>query len=64
MYSENDRRLANQLLTHSVELKKGDNIMIQCIGLNAIGLVRALASQVREMGAYPFLKIEDPETTG
>ena len=62
MYSENDRRLANQLLSHSVELKKGDNIMIQCIGLNAIGLVRALASQVREMGAYPFLKIEDPET--
>lgn len=62
MYTENDRKLATQLLTHSIVLNKGENIMIQCIGLNAIGLVRALVQQVREMNAHPFLKIEDPET--
>ena len=62
MYSENDLKLAKQLLTHSVELESGQNIMIQCIGLNAIGLVRALAKLVREMNGHPFIKIEDPET--
>jgi len=62
MYSENDLQLAKQLLTHSVELESGQNIMIQCIGLNAIGLVRALAELVREINGHPFIKLEDPET--
>ena len=62
MYTENDLKLARQLLTHSVELKSGQNIMIQCIGLNAIGLVRALAQLVRDLNAHPFIKLEDPET--
>lgn len=62
MYTEEDEKLANQLLTHSVNLQPGEKIMLQCIGLNAIGLLRALAQQVREMDAHPFLKIEDPET--
>ncbi|CAN5455735.1 aminopeptidase [soil metagenome] len=62
MYTAEDKNLATQLLTHSVELQQGEKIMIQCIGLNAIGLVRALAQQVRGIGAHPFLKIEDPET--
>ncbi len=62
MYSENDLKLAKQLLTHSVELESGQNIMIQCIGLNAIGLVRALAKLTREINGHPFIKIEDPET--
>ncbi|WP_340106037.1 aminopeptidase [Rhodohalobacter sp. 8-1] len=62
MYSDNDLNLAKQLLTHSVELEEGQNIMIQCIGLNAIGLVRALAKLVREINGHPFIKIEDPET--
>ncbi|NBC28265.1 MAG: aminopeptidase [Bacteroidetes bacterium] len=62
MYSENDRQLASQLIEHSVELKKGEHVLIQCIGLNAIGLVRALVRHTRDVGAHPFLKIEDPET--
>ena len=62
MYSENDLQLAKQLLTHSVELESGQNIMIQCIGMNAIGLVRALAQLTRDVNAHPFIKIEDPET--
>ena len=62
MYSENDLQLAKQLLTHSVELESGQNIMIQCIGMNAIGLVRALAQLTRDVNAHQFIKIEDPET--
>lgn len=62
MYTLQDQQLARQLLQHSIELQTNENVMIQLIGLNAIGLVRALTEQVRELGAHPFLKLEDPET--
>lgn len=62
MYTRNDQQLASQLLNHSTELQPGENIMLQLIGLNGIGLIRALAEQVRELGAHPFIKIEDAET--
>lgn len=62
MYTENDQKLAEQLLGHSVELQAGEKILLQCIGLNAIGLLRALARQVRQIDAHPFIQIEDPET--
>lgn len=35
--------------------------MLQLIGLNGIGLLRALVEEVRKRGANPFIKIEDPE---
>ncbi|MFU8812313.1 MAG: aminopeptidase [Balneolaceae bacterium] len=60
-YSPNDEQLAAQLLSHSTELQPGEHILIQTIGFNAIGLVRALAEQARDMGAHPHIKIEDPE---
>ena len=62
MYSSLDKKLAQQLLEHSVELQSGENIMVQLIGLNGIELVRALVEQIRKMGAHPFLKIDDAET--
>lgn len=61
-YSIEDAKLAKTLLTHSCELKKGENVMIQLVGLNGIGLVRALTELAREMGAHPFIRIEDSET--
>ena len=62
MYSSQDEQLAKQLISHSTELKSGENIMLQLVGLNGIGLIRALTAQIRAMGANPFLKIEDSET--
>ncbi len=61
MYSNNDQQLAEQLLNHSVELQEGQNILLQCIGLNGVGLIRALAELARKRGAHPFIKLEDPE---
>lgn len=61
IYTNEDKKLAKKLLTHSVELEKGENIMFQLIGLNGIGLIRALAEEARVMDAHPFIKIEDPE---
>lgn len=62
IYSSEDKKLAIQLLEHSVELQENENIMLQLIGLNGIGLIRALAETAREKNAHPFIKIEDPET--
>lgn len=62
MYTPEDKELALQLINHSTELKPGENVMLQLIGLNGIGLIRALAEEIRKIGAHPFIKIEDPET--
>jgi len=61
MYSTEDKQLAEKLLNHSVELQQDENIMLQLIGFNGIGLLRALTQSVRERKANPFIKIEDPE---
>jgi len=61
IYSPEEIKLAIQLLDHSTELKTDENIFIQAIGFNSIGLVRALAEQVKKRNAHPFIRIEDPE---
>ncbi|MCC5935135.1 MAG: aminopeptidase [Balneolales bacterium] len=62
LYSAQDALLAENLLSHSCMLKPGENIMIQLVGLNGMGLVRALVAQARALGANPFVRIEDTET--
>lgn len=57
-----DRRLADTLLDHSVQLQPGENVLIQMIGFNAVDLLRALVEGARRRGANPFVKIEDPDT--
>lgn len=57
-----DSRLAENILDHSCQLQSGENVMIQLVGLNGIGLVRALAEGCRERSAHPFIFIEDSET--
>ncbi|MEX0778267.1 MAG: aminopeptidase [Balneolales bacterium] len=61
MSDSNDYQLAQKILTHSVQLKSGENIMIQLVGLNGINLVRELVKITRERGAHPFLQIQDTE---
>jgi aminopeptidase len=62
IYSNPDHQLARKLLDHSCALTEGQNILIQLVGYNGIGLLRALVKLARERGAHPFVKIEDPET--
>src|SRR5690554_4912488 len=57
-----DQRLAKLILEHSTEVKKGQNVMVQLIGLNGIQLLRELVEQIRDLGAHPFINIEDTET--
>lgn len=57
-----DKEFARMILEYSVELQPGEKVMIQLNGLNGISLVRALVERSREMGAHPFLEINDSET--
>ena len=61
MYRDEDRRLAGKILEFSCELEEGQNVMLQLVGLNGIGLLRALVERAREMDAHPFVQIEDTE---
>ncbi|HEX6983221.1 MAG TPA: aminopeptidase [Balneolaceae bacterium] len=61
MYSNQDRQLAKKILEFSCELKKGQNVLLQLIGLNGIGLLRAMVEHAREMEVHPFVQIEDTE---
>lgn len=60
--SPKDEKLAEKLLDYSVQIKKNEKILIQLIGLNGIGLVRALVKKARERKAHPFINIIDTET--
>lgn len=61
MYNQNDRQLAKKILEFSCELEEGQNVLLQLVGLNGIGLLRALVERTRELNANPFVQIEDTE---
>lgn len=61
MVSQNDKDLAELILEHSTKLQEGENVMVQLIGLNGIGLMRALVEAIRTKNAHPFVQIEDTE---
>ena len=61
MYTKRDKQLAEKILNFSCELKEGQNVMLQLVGLNGIELLRALAETAREMKATPFIQVNDTE---
>jgi aminopeptidase len=61
MYNQQDRELAKKILEFSCELKEGQNVLLQLVGLNGIGLLRALVEHARSMNVNPFVQIEDTE---
>jgi len=56
-------KLARILIDYSVELKAGERLLIECVGLE-IPLAKALIRRAYEVGAYPFLTIKDQELQG
>ncbi len=61
MYTKQDKQLAEKILTFSCELEEGQNVMLQLVGLNGIGLLRALAETARDMNTHPFIQVNDTE---
>ena len=54
-------KLANNLLNHSINLQKGERILIEIIGMEAIPLGKELIKQTENIGATPFFNIIDYE---
>lgn len=54
-------KLAQNLLKHSINLEKGENILIEIIGMDAIPLAKELIKQTENIGAYPQFNIIDYE---
>ena len=50
-------KLASNLLNHSINLKKDENILIEIIGEDAIELAKELIKQSEHKGARPFFNI-------
>ena len=56
------QQLANKLISYSTELKAGENILIEVTGQN-IPLVNQLIKEAYQVGANPFVAINDPQIT-
>lgn len=50
-------KLANNLLTYSVKIQKGENILIEIIGEQGIPLAKELIKKAEELGARPYFNI-------
>ncbi|MCG9479050.1 MAG: aminopeptidase [Actinomycetia bacterium] len=55
-----DRRinkLAKNLVEYSCQVKKGQRVMVECVGNSALPLVRALIARIYESGAEPHVNL-------
>lgn len=50
-------KLANNLLTYSVNIQKQDNILIEILGEDGIPLAKELIKKAEELGAKPYFNI-------
>lgn len=54
-------KLASNLLTYSVNIQKGDNLLIEILGEDAIPLAKELIKKAEELGANPQFNIVNYE---
>ena len=50
-------KLANNLLTYSVNIQKGDNILIEVLGEDGLELAKELIKKAEELGARSYFNI-------
>lgn len=49
--------LAKNIVNYSCKVEKGENVLINCNGISAFPLVKALIREIYNVGAYPFVDI-------
>lgn len=50
-------KLANNLLTYSINLQKGENILVEILGEEGIPLAKEIIKKAEELGARPYFNI-------
>ncbi|MBC7334594.1 MAG: aminopeptidase, partial [Actinobacteria bacterium] len=56
-------KLAENLVNYSCKVKKGERVLIECVGTSAIPLVKELIKQIYKTGAEPFTSLKEPSIT-
>lgn len=56
-------KLAENLVSYSCKIKKGENVMIDCTGSSGIPLVRALIKKIYKAGGLPYVELRDSSIT-
>ncbi len=54
-------KLANQLLTYSIQIKQGENVLIELLGEDGIPLAKELIKKAEELGAKPYFNMVNYE---
>ncbi len=57
------KKLAENLVNYSCRVKKGDKVMVECVGSSGIPLVKALVKEIYKIGAAPFIDLKDSSIT-
>ena len=50
-------KLANNLLTYSINIQKGENILVEVLGEDGIPLAKEIIIKAKELGAIPYFNI-------
>jgi aminopeptidase len=53
------KKLAKNLVNYSCSVKKGEKVLIECIGSSGIPLVRAAVKEIYRAGAEPYVNLKD-----
>lgn len=53
-------KLAQNLVNYSCKVKRGERVLIECVGNSAMPLVRELIKKVYEVGGEPFINLKEP----
>ena len=53
------KRLADTLVDYSCQIEKDEKVLIQCYGMTALPLVKALVEKVYAEGAIPFVTLKN-----
>lgn len=54
-------KLANHLLTYSIQIKQGENVLIELLGEDGVPLAKELIKKAEELGAKPYFNIVNYE---
>jgi aminopeptidase len=56
------KKLAENLINYSCRVKKGEKVLVECVGNSAIPLVKALVKETYKAGGIPFIDLKDNST--
>jgi len=54
-----NRKLAENLVKYSCRVQKGENVLINCVGVHPVPLVKEIVKEVYKAGGNPYVEMKD-----